>query len=199
MLRALRTSTADEHRRVATTLDLLDPGLTRARLTGVLTRLHGFWAAAEAGLDVWAAREPGAAHTLGWHRRRRTALFAGDLAALGADPAASPTPPLQPVASTDEALGRLYVLEGSTLGGTFIDRHLTTLPSLARRPGAGLLPLRRGHRRHVAHLPPGHPRPRSRRRRPGRVWRPRRCTFGALLAWCAPERSADGSSALPDR
>jgi heme oxygenase (biliverdin-IX-beta and delta-forming) len=27
--------------------------------------------------------------------------------------------------------GRLYVLEGSTLGGTFIDRHLTGLPGLA--------------------------------------------------------------------
>ena len=32
---------------------------------------------------------------------------------------------------TDDALGRLYVLEGSTLGGTFIDRHLSGLPSLS--------------------------------------------------------------------
>ena len=39
-------------------------------------------------------------------------------------------PDLPPVPGTDEALGRLYVLEGSTLGGTFIDRHLATLPSL---------------------------------------------------------------------
>jgi heme oxygenase len=34
------------------------------------------------------------------------------------------------VAGTDKALGRLYVLEGSTLGGTFIDRHLAGLPGL---------------------------------------------------------------------
>jgi heme oxygenase len=34
------------------------------------------------------------------------------------------------VAGTDEALGRLYVLEGSTLGGAFIDRHLAGLPGL---------------------------------------------------------------------
>jgi heme oxygenase len=34
------------------------------------------------------------------------------------------------VAGTDEALGRLYVLEGCTLGGTFIDRHLAALPGL---------------------------------------------------------------------
>jgi heme oxygenase len=35
------------------------------------------------------------------------------------------------VADTDHALGRLYVLEGSTLGGTFIDRHLASLPQLS--------------------------------------------------------------------
>ena len=28
-------------------------------------------------------------------------------------------------------MGRLYVLEGSTLGGAFIDRHLATVPELS--------------------------------------------------------------------
>jgi heme oxygenase len=40
-------------------------------------------------------------------------------------------PELPPVPDTDTALGRLYVLEGSTLGGVFIDRHLASLPWLA--------------------------------------------------------------------
>ena len=41
---------------------------------------------------------------------------------------------LDPVTGTDAALGRLYVLEGSTLGGVFIDRHLAALPRLAGLP-----------------------------------------------------------------
>jgi heme oxygenase (biliverdin-IX-beta and delta-forming) len=130
VLHLLRTATAAEHEDVERTLDLLDPDLDRPRLTGVLTRMHGFWRAAEAGLDGWAVRHPADAETVSWGARRRTGLFAADLRTLGAPPAAA-EPELVPVADTDAALGRLYVLEGSTLGGTFIDRHLTGLPGLA--------------------------------------------------------------------
>ena len=65
-----------------------------------------------------------------WSARRRAGLFAADLDTLGLA-AADADPALPPVTDTDEALGRLYVLEGSTLGGTFIDRHLAALPTLA--------------------------------------------------------------------
>ncbi|TFV85944.1 biliverdin-producing heme oxygenase [Blastococcus sp. CT_GayMR16] len=130
VLHLLRTGTAAEHESVERTLDLLDPDLDRARLTGVLTRMHGFWQAAEAVLDDWAARFPADAETVRWFARRRAALFAADLDTLGAGPADA-GPVLPPVADTDDALGRLYVLEGSTLGGTFIDRHLTGLPALS--------------------------------------------------------------------
>jgi heme oxygenase len=130
VLRLLRTGTAAEHEDVERTLDLLDPGLDRPRLTGVLTRMHGFWRAAETGLDDWAARFPDDAESVTWAARRRSALFAADLQTLGAAPA-DREPALAPVADTDAALGRLYVLEGSTLGGTFIDRHLAGLPTLS--------------------------------------------------------------------
>ena len=130
VLHLLRTATAAEHEDVERTLDLLDPDLDRPRLTGVLTRMHGFWRAAEAGLDGWAVRHPADAEAVSWGARRRTRLFEADLWTLGAPPAAA-EPALAPVADTDAALGRLYVLEGSTLGGTFIDRHLTGLPGLA--------------------------------------------------------------------
>jgi len=130
VLRRLRTGTAAEHRAVEDTLDLLSPTLTRSRLVDVLQRMHGFWAAAEAGLDDWARTHPADAARVEWPRRRRAALFAADLAALGAAPS-SDRPALPPVEDTDTALGRLYVLEGSSLGGVFIDRHLATLPQLA--------------------------------------------------------------------
>jgi heme oxygenase (biliverdin-IX-beta and delta-forming) len=134
VLTALRTATAAEHEQVESTLALMDPELHRDRLVAVLARLHAFWSAAETGLDEWARREPAAAGTVDWTRRRRAHLFAGDLQALGAAPQPAPHPELPAVADTDQALGRLYVLEGSTLGGTFISRHLATLPTLG--PGA---------------------------------------------------------------
>ena len=130
VLHLLRSGTAAEHASVEQTLDLLDPGLDRPRLTGVLIRMHGFWRAAEAGLEEWADRFPADAEAITWTARRRAGLFASDLDALGA-PLAADDPELSDVPDTDAALGRLYVLEGSTLGGTLIDRHLTGLPALA--------------------------------------------------------------------
>ena len=130
VLRRLRTETAAEHRAVEDSLDLLSPALTRDRLVDVLTRMHGFWQAAAAGLDGWAAAQPADAARVGWADRHRSALFADDLAALGAA-AAADLPELPDGPDTDAALGRLYVLEGSSLGGVFIDRHLATLPQLA--------------------------------------------------------------------
>ena len=130
VLRRLRTETAVEHQAVEDTLDLLSPELTRERLAGVLTRMHGFWLAAEASLDAWAQAEPADAAAVEWPRRRRAALFAADLAALGAT-GETPQPVLPRVDGTDAALGRMFVLEGSSLGGVFIDRHLATLPQLA--------------------------------------------------------------------
>jgi heme oxygenase len=186
VLTTLRTVTAESHERVERTLDLLDPGLDRPRLTAVLTRLHGFWSAAEAGLDGWARRRPGDAAGLQWERRRRTPLFAADLAALGADPDGSAVPELPDVPATDEALGRLYVLEGSTLGGTVIDRHLAGLPSLdgvrvrafspyGRETGAMWHSYRRVTRDRVAAGGDA-----------GRLVAAARATFAALAAWCEP-------------
>jgi heme oxygenase (biliverdin-IX-beta and delta-forming) len=134
VLTALRTATAAEHEQVESALALMDPELRRDRLVAVLGRLHAFWSAAETGLDEWARQEPAAAETVDWARRRRAHLFADDLRALGAAPEPAPDPGLPAVGDTDQALGRLYVLEGSTLGGTFISRHLATLPTLG--PGA---------------------------------------------------------------
>jgi heme oxygenase len=131
VLRRLRTGTATEHEAVESTLDLLSPDLTRDRLVDVLTRMHGFWLAAEAGLDTWAQAEPADAQRVEWSRRHRSPLFAADLAALGAPAGPASRPELPDVPDTDAALGRLYVLEGSSLGGVFIDRHLATLPQLA--------------------------------------------------------------------
>src|SRR5690349_21730229 len=160
VLHRLRTATAADHQRVEATLDLMDPALDRPRLARAMTALHGFWAAAEDGLARWALRHPGDAERLDWSRRRRAHLYEADLSALGVG-AAADRPVLADVVDTDAALGRLYVLEGATLGGTFIDRHLSALPALSgvrlrafspygERTGAMWHAYRREARSHVA-------------------------------------------------
>jgi heme oxygenase (biliverdin-IX-beta and delta-forming) len=181
----LRAGTADEHADLERSLDLLDPHLDRTRLVDVLARMHGFWQAAEAGLDAWAARFPIDAHDVAWPRRRRAALFASDLATLGA-PGTEVGPELPAPAGTDEALGRLYVLEGSTLGGVFIDRHLATVPELSGlrlrafspygpETGAMWHGFRRAARERVAAGGDA-----------ATMVTAARQTFGALAAWCRP-------------
>jgi heme oxygenase len=189
VLRLLRTGTAAEHESLERSLDLLDPELDRGRLTDVLTRMHGFWWAAEDGLDDWAARFPADADAVTWAARRRAGLFAADLDSLGAAPAAD-APALPPVSGTDAALGRLYVLEGSTLGGTFIDRHLAGLPGLGgvrlrafspygAQTGAMWHAFRRTTRDRVA-----------RGGDPGAMLAEAAATFRSLAEWCGPAELA---------
>lgn len=116
------------HEQVEATLDLLDPALTPARLGAVLVRFHSFWAAAERVLDAWALATPALAGDLDWPRRRRTAALRVDALALGGqlDRGAAPAPVAGPATDAD-ALGWLYVSEGSTLGGAVISRRLEPL------------------------------------------------------------------------
>jgi heme oxygenase (biliverdin-IX-beta and delta-forming) len=130
VLRRLRTATADDHARVEAALDLMDPALDRPRLAAAMSVLHGFWAAAEEGLARWADGHADDAARVDWPQRRRAHLYEADLHELGAT-ASTARPALPEVRDTDEALGRMYVLEGATLGGTFIDRHLAGLPALS--------------------------------------------------------------------
>ena len=80
-------------------------------------------------------------------RMRRTPLIARDLAALGAEPAASPVPAVAGVvdaffrwaAESPWALaGPLYVVEGSRMGSMFLARSLANAFGVTTDPGAGL-------------------------------------------------------------
>ena len=113
-------------------LDLTDPALDLWRLRDVVTRLHGFWAGTEPALDTWAGEHPGLAEALQWSRRRRTARLARDIAVLGGS-IGPPAPAVHDRPDTAAALGWLYVVEGSTLGGAVITRALARL-----RPGLRL-------------------------------------------------------------
>jgi heme oxygenase (biliverdin-IX-beta and delta-forming) len=105
----------------------------RDRYVWFVARQYGFVAPVEPRL---AAVEGIAAVGLELARRARAARFEADLRFLGADPAKLPRCAALPdVGTPARALGALYVLEGSTLGGNFILKKLG--PSLGITAAAG--------------------------------------------------------------
>lgn len=121
VLTRLRDATADLHRSVEAAMPLLDPGIDRPTYRAYLGRLLGFYEPVEAALD----RHPPAPD---WPERRKVPLLKADLRALGLDdariaalPRCHRIPDLDDRAAT---LGCGYVLEGATLGGRLLRRHL---------------------------------------------------------------------------
>ena len=131
----LKDGTRAQHARAEASLPLLDPALTRADYARVLQALHGFHAPLERAL----ADVPWARLGLDWDARRKTPLLARDLRALGAsaDAASAPECVALPDTSTvARALGSAYVLEGATLGGQLVRRHLARTLGLGAETGA---------------------------------------------------------------
>lgn len=122
LLRALRDATAGHHREVERLLPAFD-ALPRAGYAAHLAALAGFHLPLEQRL--FAAHDwvglglPDAAS------RPRAALLEADLRALGVDPAALPRCAALPdVSGLPRALGAMYVLEGSRLGGQVLARQV---------------------------------------------------------------------------
>jgi heme oxygenase len=118
----LRERTRTEHDAVERVLDLMSDALTLRTYVRTLERFHGFWQPVERRLQrIVGLREIG----LDLAERERAPLLVADLRALGiADPAALPLcEELPGIDGVPAALGCLYVLEGSSLGGQVIRRH----------------------------------------------------------------------------
>lgn len=128
----LRAATDPCHRRLEARLDLLAPmpdaEAGRRRFAEILGAFLGFHAAWEPALAEALPAEDA------WLRsRRRGPLIAQDLVALGVSEEAIAALPACPDAASlcadaAHAWGTLYVLEGSTLGGRVIARHLAGAP-----------------------------------------------------------------------
>lgn len=123
----LRAATAPEHAGLERDLDWRARVATLPGYRDLLARLHGFHAAYEPAIGLALADEA----FLGG--RRRLARLDADLRHLGlAEPAIAALPRPEPIrlAGPAAATGALYVLEGSTLGGQVIGRHIGSVHGL---------------------------------------------------------------------
>jgi heme oxygenase len=126
ILERLKLETAAEHAAIEGATGVMDPGLSLEAYRAYLERTLGFYQVVERQLrqlGVWEALR------LPADEREKLPLLAEDIVLLGnIEPASIPVCNAPPVlASTAEAIGGAYVLEGSTLGGRVISRHVQSL------------------------------------------------------------------------
>ena len=123
----LRDRTTESHERIEAALDLLNDHFTLDRYATLLERWHGF----EWTWDRVAAETFGSVLPPGFlQARRRLSMVRADLKVCGRSPAriaALPAVPIDALPWHDKsgALGVLYVIEGSTLGGKHVAKFVT--------------------------------------------------------------------------
>jgi heme oxygenase len=134
LLTRLKNETRPHHDRIEAVVDPMRPGLTRDEYAGLVARFHGFYASWEP-----AAEPHFSAFGDFFARRRKLPLLRQDLRSLelsDTEIGSLPVCPDGPPAETfSRALGTMYVVEGSTLGGQVITRHLGR--TLGFRPDSG--------------------------------------------------------------
>jgi len=132
----LKSETQSHHLRLEQRLNLLQRVITLRDYRELLSRLYGIYAPLEPVL--WRALDP-LKEELSLARRKKAPLLSRDLAACGlkdADIVAIQRwREIAPFPSLPQALGHLYVLEGATLGGQVIARHLRKILPLKKTAG----------------------------------------------------------------
>lgn len=114
----LRSATRDLHDGLEARLDVFSRVAVPLARREMVSRFLAFYRPAEAALARMLGDEP----DLDFDARRKVPALERDLATLNG--AQTLDAPLATPANRSEALGFLYVLEGSTLGGRVIDKQL---------------------------------------------------------------------------
>lgn len=137
ILQRLREETQESHKRLESRLDLLERALALDGYRDLLGRFYGFYVPVETQLDRLCQNT---LPDLQFPQRRKIHWLIQDLKALGWTGRQVEALPLCGVLPTlalfPQALGCLYVLEGSTLGGQIISRHLHSVHGIDAETGA---------------------------------------------------------------
>lgn len=124
VLDRLKAQTRAEHTAMEGALDLMRDDLSLAHYRHLLERYFAFYAPVEARLAGVLSSVP--LGGLDFETRRKLPLLRADLDALGGQAAdmLAVCDGLPPLRTPAQAMGCLYVLEGATLGGLVIGRHV---------------------------------------------------------------------------
>jgi heme oxygenase len=144
-LEQLRRETLPDHHAVERSVPLMDEELDADTYLSYLLKLHGIIAAWE---------ESAAPNAPSWIQpllaaRRRGQLLMLDLAWFGADASGEARPALPEMSDAASLLGAMYVIEGSTLGGQLIGRHVERVLGLTAGQGNAYV---RGHNERTGQL-----------------------------------------------
>lgn len=133
-MQQLRTATRRVHAGVEAALPLVDPTLSRARYVEVVQAFQSFYAVLEPRIvAVVSTHDP----ELAIRDRAKLPLLARDLVALAAEPVSMSRNVRMPdVHTPSHAIGALYVIEGATLGGQIIGKHLRERLGIGAATGA---------------------------------------------------------------
>lgn len=114
----LKSATSDAHERVERRARVVERLLDEGEQVALMAGFYALHAEVEAAAAPWLQDHP----ALDFESRRRTPLLRKSLDALGVDPPSV----IEAVraANPAEALGLMYVVEGSTLGGKVIRKAL---------------------------------------------------------------------------
>ena len=137
ILKYLKEATGARHIALESRLPLLDAGMSRLDYLQLLRRFSGYYEPLEAqllALPYWRSMD------FDYVERYKTPRLKQDLQALGETPRTleqvDRCSHLPALASLEQLLGCLYVIEGATLGGQVITRRLQANLGLAPASGA---------------------------------------------------------------
>ncbi|MFC4638364.1 biliverdin-producing heme oxygenase [Deinococcus hohokamensis] len=131
ILPRLKAETQAAHDRVEALMHVMDTPLSRTHYVQTLRQLHRLYVPLEAQLAAQKLPE-----VFAFAERRKTDRLVLDLSVLGGVPGPATTGPLPTLLTPAHALGALYVLEGATLGGQLITRHVHRQLGLTALSGA---------------------------------------------------------------
>jgi heme oxygenase len=137
-IQKLRQETETDHHNVEAAVSLIHPGLKSAEYVQCLQRMYGVVAAWE---ERAAEMAPEWLQPSLLARQRRLHLKL-DLARFGAAEKDDGRPVLPEMNNLPSLLGTMYVMEGSTLGGQLIARHVEVALHLSEGQGSSYF---RGH------------------------------------------------------
>lgn len=131
----LREKTAEQHRKLEShplLCKLTSDGLTLSVYAIILDKFYGFFSPLEEAINRFSLEK----YLPDFAERRKAQLLLLDLQNLDQASSAQFCDQLPEIHDIDSAMGALYVMEGSTLGGQMISRHVEKTLGLTPNHGS---------------------------------------------------------------